>query len=177
MFSGVTGGMIFSQEELQSWVTKNMPTLLRQGLQFNRAVYNEMFLALDASRDDLIAIIPADADNAEDLIHQIFYMNESSQHTVASSLRALKCSLPTQVFPPGRAVTESRISLFKMPRVWRDLIHAWDSTFRLAPVSMEIRPNVSAVLPCMEPETGTMYGSRNSYLAWITKRLWGANGR
>ena len=72
MFSGVTGGMIFSQEELQSWVTKNMPTLLRQGLQFNRAVYNEMLLALDASRDDLIAIILADADNAEDLIHQIF---------------------------------------------------------------------------------------------------------
>ena len=31
-----------------------------------------MFLALDASRDDLVAIIPADADNAEDLIHQIF---------------------------------------------------------------------------------------------------------
>lgn len=73
--------MIFSQEELQSWVTKNMPTLLRQGLLFNRAVYNEMFLALDASRDDLVAIIPADADNAEDLIHQIFYMKESSQHT------------------------------------------------------------------------------------------------
>ncbi len=72
MFSGVTGGMIFSQEELQSWVTKNMPTLLRQGLLFNRAVYNEMFLALDASRDDLVAIIPADADNAEDLIHQFF---------------------------------------------------------------------------------------------------------
>ena len=86
-------------------------------------------------------------------------MNGSSQHTVASSLRALKCSLPTQVFPPGRAVTESRISLFKMPRVWRDLIHAWDSTFRLAPG--EIRPNVSAGRPCMDPETGTLYGSRN----------------
>lgn len=58
-------------------------------------------------------------------------------------------------FPPGRAVTESGIYLFvavmffvdnKMragePRVWRELIHAWDSTFCLAPG--ESRPNVSA---------------------------------
>ena len=76
--------MIFSQEELRSWVTKNRPTLLRQGLLFNIAVYNEMLLALDASRDDLISIVPADADNAEDLVHQFFYVNKSSQHTTVS---------------------------------------------------------------------------------------------
>ena len=61
----------------------------------------------------------------------------------------------TVFFPPDRAVTESGIYLFvavvffvdnKMrdgePRVWKELIHAWDSTFRLSPG--EIRPNVSA---------------------------------
>jgi hypothetical protein len=59
------------------------------------------------------------------------------------------------LFPPGRAVTESEIYLFvaviffvnnKMrdgePRVWRELIQAWNSTFCLAPG--ESRPNVSA---------------------------------
>ena len=96
--------MIFSQEELQSWVTKNMPTLLRQGLLFNRAVYNEMFLALDASRDDLVAIIPADADNAEDLIHQIFYMNESSQQTTVrcrQRFEGIEVLLANSGFPTG----------------------------------------------------------------------------
>jgi hypothetical protein len=58
-------------------------------------------------------------------------------------------------FPPGRAVTKSRVYLFiavlffvdnRMragePRVWRELCHAWETTFRLAPG--ESGPNVSA---------------------------------
>ena len=51
-----------------------MPTLVRQGQLFNRAVHNEMFCALDVSRDDLVAIIPADAD-AERIVSQ-FVFNE-----------------------------------------------------------------------------------------------------
>ncbi len=55
-------------------------------------------------------------------------------------------------FPPGRAVTKSRLYLFVAvlfsvdnqmrdgePRVWRELCHAWKTTFCLAPG--ESRPN------------------------------------
>ena len=73
--------MIFSQEELRAWVTKNMPTLIGQGRHFNRAVYNEMFLALDVSRADIVMIIPDDAVDAEHLLKQFFDMYESSEHT------------------------------------------------------------------------------------------------
>ena len=51
-----------------------------------------MFLALDASRDELFEFIPADADNAEDLDSpslSIFYINESSQHTTVT--RTVMC--------------------------------------------------------------------------------------
>ena len=73
--------MIFSQEELRAWVTKSMPTLIGQGRHFNRAVYNETFLALDVSRDDIVTIIPDDAVDAEHLLKQFFDMYESSEHT------------------------------------------------------------------------------------------------
>jgi hypothetical protein len=73
--------MVFSQGELRAWVTKNMPTLIGQGRHFNRAVYNETFLALDVSRDDIVTIIPDDAVDAEHLLKQFFDMYESSEHT------------------------------------------------------------------------------------------------
>ena len=48
-----------------------------------------MFLALDASRDELFEFIPADADNAEDIVSHFFYINESSQRTTVT--RTVMC--------------------------------------------------------------------------------------
>ena len=78
MPSGITGGMVFSQGELRAWVTKNMPTLIGQGRHFARAVYNETYLALDVSRDDIVTIIPEDAVDAEHLVQQFFDLYKSS---------------------------------------------------------------------------------------------------
>ena len=119
----VVGRLIFSREDLRSWIRENYAVLRGMGMRLNKAVYREVRRALSEDRDDLVAIVPDfDLVDAERLMTELSSMSNAAEHTttrVRHLFEGVTVLLSDSVEPPVTeisrdSVDESRMELLSL---------------------------------------------------------------
>ena len=119
----VVGRLIFSREDLRSWIRENYAVLRGMGMRLNKAVYREVRRALSEDRDDLVAIVPEfDLVDAERLMTELSSMSNAAEHTttrVRQLFEGVTVLLSDSVEPPVTeisrdSVDESRMELLSL---------------------------------------------------------------